>query len=243
MDSQLTLLISIYEEEKAQLQKDLEAYLKEKEYLMAHYKSKALGKVNRRLWVLHNMNDKLYSRKSFLQNRIEAMEKGKESEAFLNMKDILDEQIRESKTELEKLNQLPVEKVPALMGETFLDKTLKLLLNKEIKNLKLVLGKKKDLYLGFSYRRKVLNIIIPDVHKHIKHFTLYEDNLVILENIGFQLSANGNRLTLSMTGDKTKIFSQVKIILCKIIFEIFNLQDFNNESYICFTEKKRGKEE
>lgn len=243
MDSQLTLLISFYEEEKAQLQKDLEVYLIEKEYLMAHYKSAALGKVNRKLWVLHNMDDTLYSRKSLLRDRIEAMEKGMASEAFLNMQEVLNEQIKESKIELEKLNQLPVEKVPAIMGETFLDKTLKRLLHKEIKNLKLVLNKNKDLHLRFSYTKSILNITIPDVHKHCKHFVIYEDNLVVLENLGFQLSASGNRLTLSLTGDKTEILSQVKVILCKIIFEIFALIGFRNESFLCYNEKPAKKSE
>ncbi|TDO28048.1 hypothetical protein BC659_0106 [Sediminibacterium goheungense] len=243
VDSQLSLLISIYEEEKAQLQKDIEVYLSEKEYLMAHYKSEALYEVNRRLRKLHNLEDPLYDQKDSLQRRLKRVQKQRESETDPYMKDLLERWVREGQEELGKLHQVPIEQTPSSVPQTFFDETLERLLKKEIKNLKLVLSQQQNLILQFSYTKNTLNITMPDIHEHLKKWVFYEDQLTILKSLGFQLSASGNRLTLSLTGDKTEILSQVKVILCKIIFEIFALIGFRNESFLCYNEKPAKKSE
>lgn len=237
MDSQLTLLISIYEEEKAQLQKDIELYLAEKEYLMAHYKSEALFQLNSRLQKLHNLEDPLYDQKEHLQRSLKQSQRQLASETEPYMKDLYDRWIREAQEELEKLNQVSIVQMPSMIPQTFFDETLERLLKKEIKNLKLVLDQQQNLFLQFSYTKKKLTIILPDIHAHLKKWVFYEDQLTVLKNTGFQLSADGNRLMLSLTGEKAAILSQVKVILCKIIFEIFAFREFRNESYVCFTEK------
>ena len=75
MDNQLKLLISLYEEEKVQLQKLIDECLAETEYLMAHYHSQALYQINGRLQTLKNIDDKLFDEKDFRQRRIDSLQK------------------------------------------------------------------------------------------------------------------------------------------------------------------------
>lgn len=243
MSHQLTQVISLLEEEKAQLQKDIDAYLTEKEYLMAHYKSEALFQVNSRLQKLHNLEDPLYDQKEYLQRELKRYQSELASEPESNMKDLLNRWRIEAEEELEKLHHVSLEKIPSSVPQTFFDETLERLLKKEIKNLKLVLSQQQNLVLQFSYTKNTLNITMPDIHEHLKKWVFYEDQLTILKSIGFQLLANGNRLRLVLTGEKDAILYQAKIILSKIVFEIFAFIEFRNESFVCYTERHLLKSE
>jgi hypothetical protein len=75
VDSQLKLLISLYEEEKVHLQKLIDECLIETEYLLAHYHSQALYKLNGRLQTLQNIDDKMYDEKVFRQRGIAGLQK------------------------------------------------------------------------------------------------------------------------------------------------------------------------
>src|SRR6478609_3911959 len=94
VDNQLQLLISLYEEEKVRLQKLIDECLVEMEYLMAHYHSKALEQLNRRLQTLNNIDDKLYDEKYFKQRGIEGLQKLKGIESSEYMKQQLEKMIQ-----------------------------------------------------------------------------------------------------------------------------------------------------
>ena len=149
MDHQLKLLISLYEEEKLRLQKLIDECLVETEYLMAHYHSQALYQLNGRLQTLKNIDDKLFDEKDFRQRRIDGLQKRIETESSAYMKEYYVKDLERAKDELEKLNQIP--KQPTLPdNETLLEETLKKLVDKKIKNLKLILKKADNLFLVFS---------------------------------------------------------------------------------------------
>ena len=75
MDNQLTILIWLYEDEKARLEKLIHECLKEAEYLMAHCHSKALSPLNDSLRKLHRFDDNLYDEKSLRLTRTEVYPK------------------------------------------------------------------------------------------------------------------------------------------------------------------------
>lgn len=235
MESQLKLLISLYEEEKVQLQKLIDECIAEREYLMAHYHSEALSQLNGRLQTLHNIDDKLYDEKDFKQRWIVGLQKQLESESSDHMKEYLEKRLQREKVELERLNQIPKQATHP-DNKTLLDETLKKLVDKKIKNLSLILKKADNLFLRFSYSKKTLKVTLPNVKQHTKKCILYEDNISTLKNLGFDLVENETKLTLSLTGDKDDILYRVKIILAKIVFEIFYIKEFENESYIRFTD-------
>lgn len=236
VDNQLKLLISLYEEEKIRLQKLIDECLVETEYLMAHYHSEALYQLNGRLQTLKNIDDKLFDEKDFRQRRIDGLQKRMETESSDYMKDYYMKDLQRAKDELEKLNQIP--KQPTLPdNETLLDETLKKLIDKKIKNVKLILKKADNLLLGFTYSRKTLKVTLPYVKQHIKKWILYDDNINSFKNLGFDFRENETKLTLTLTGDKEEILNKLKAILSKIVFEIFYFKEFDNESYIQFTDK------
>jgi hypothetical protein len=236
MDNQLKLLISLYEEEKVRLQKLIDECLVETEYLMAHHHSEALCQLNGRLQTLHNIDDKLYDEKYSRKRRIDSLQKQIETESSDYIKEYCEKELQCEKEELEKLNQIP-KQATLSDNETLLDETLKKLLDKKIKNLKLILRKADNLFLGFSYSKKILKVTLPYVKQHTQKWLLYDDNINSFKNLGFELTENETKLTLILTGDKEGILYRLKIILFKIVFEIFYFKKFDNESYIQFTEK------
>lgn len=236
VDNQLKLLISQYEEEKILLQKLIDDCLVEKEYLMADFHSQALNQLKGRLQTLHNIDDKLYNEKDFKQRRISGLEKQIETESSDYNKEFYIKDHQKAREELEKLNQIP-KRLTLPNNFTILDETLKKLVEKKIKNLKLILKKVDNLFLAFSYSKKVLKVTLPYIKPHIKKWILYEDNINSFKNLGFELTDNETKLTLTLIGDKEEILKRLKIILLKIAFEIFYFKAFDNQSYIQFTEK------
>jgi hypothetical protein len=235
VDDQLKLLISVYEEEKIRLQKLIDACIAETEYLMAHYHSEALHQLNGRLQTLNNIDDNLYDEKESRQRWINDLQKKIEAESLTNMKEYLEKRLQHEKEALERLNQTPKQATPG--HETLLDETLKKLVDKKIKNLRLVLKKTDNLYLRFSYSKKVLKLTLPYVKQHTKKWILNEDHINAFKNIGFELAESETKLCLTLTGDKEDILNRVQLILSKIVFEIFYFKEFANESYIQFSDK------
>ncbi|HJR99396.1 MAG TPA: hypothetical protein VJ780_00560 [Flavobacterium sp.] len=233
--NQLNVLISLYEDEKVQLQKLIDECLVETEYLMAHYHSQALYQLNGRLQTLHNIDDKLYDEKYFRQRGINGLQKQIDAENSEYMKEYLENRLQREKEELEKLNQIP-KQATLPYNETLLDETIKKMIDKKIKNLKLILKKTDNLLLSFSYSNKILKVSLPYVKQHTKKWILYDDNINSFKNLGFDLVQNETKLVLTITGDKEEILYRMKIILSKIVFEIFYFKEFDNESYIQFTD-------
>lgn len=237
MDHQLQLLIDLYEEEKEQLQQRIDACLADQEYLMAHYHSRALFQVNRRLQTLHNINDPLYDRKSSLQRSIHGLQKRFASETNTSLKNFYQEQISNEEKELEKLSQF---QLPAITDgkKPLLRQTLERLLEKEIKNLELVLHQRDNLLLQFSYSKQVLKIVLPRVKQLCRKGILNDYHIDHFENAGFQLTQN--RLTLLVPGIRSDIPDKAITILSGIVFDLFYFKDFAQQSYIRFTETKRS---
>jgi hypothetical protein len=162
VDNYLKLLISLCEEEKGQLQQWIDQCLIDTEYLMAHHHSQALYQLNRKLQTLKNIDDKLFDKKYFLQEKIDWLQKQIEAESSDYMKDYYLKDLQRTEEALEKLHQAPKPETPAGQ-ETLLDKMLKELVNKKIKHLKLILKKADNLFLGFSYSNNVLKTTLPHV--------------------------------------------------------------------------------
>jgi hypothetical protein len=236
VDNQLKLLISLYEEEKVRLQKMIDKCLLDTEYLMAHYHSQALYQLNGRLQTLKNIDDKLFDQKDSTQRRIAGLQKRIEVESSDYMKEYYVEELQRAKEELEKLNRIP--KTATLPNnENLLNETLEKLVNKKIKNLKLMLKKADNLFLGFSYSNKILKVTLPYVKQHTNKWILHDENINSFKNLGFNLTESETKLTLTLTGDKEDILNRLKLVLSKVVFDIFYFKEFDNESYIEFTDK------
>jgi len=239
MDNRLTLVISLYEEEKIQLQKLVDNCLVETDYLLAHYHSEALQQVNKRLLVLYFLNDPLYGEKQLIQREIGWLGKQMDAEVSDELIKYYEKKLQQAKVEFEKLNQNG-KSTPFTNNGTLLDETLARLVDKSIKNVKLILKKQDRLFLAFNYSNNLLKLTLPFVKKHMKSRMLYEHQIISFQNLGFDLIDNETRLCLKIAGSKEYILSSLKIILSKIVFEIFYFKEFDNESYIQFCEKVKG---
>jgi hypothetical protein len=236
MDNQLELLISLYKAEKNRLQKSIDKCLLETEFLMAHYHSEALYLVNRKLQTLNNIEDKLYDEKEITKRIINGMQEKFETEGTYYMKDYYEKTILQYTQKLDQLNQIPKQNLLS-DKETLLEETLKKLLDYKIKNLKLILKKADNLLLKFSYSNRILKVTLPFVKQLTKNWILYDENINSFKNLGFNLNANETNLILKLSGTKDEVSKKLKFVLSKIIFEIFYFKEFNNESYIQFSEK------
>jgi len=236
MDDQLGLLISLYEEEKMRLQKLIEESLADEEFLMAHHYQTAFYQINGRLQTLNNILDRLYDEKRSRKDSIRGFERLKDHADSDRWRQFHEEQIRRTKEELEKLNQIPIKPV-AHAAVTLLDETLAKLTEGKIKNLRLILSRKKNLLFVFTYSKKILKTTLPNVKQHMKDYILDDDDINSFKGLGFELTNNGNRLILILTGNKEEIITELKLILSKIVFDIFYFRNFDKESFIEFTEK------
>lgn len=234
-DDQLRTLIFLYEEEKIQLQKRIEESLTESEYLMAHFHSEAMFELNTKLRTLHNLDDRLYDEKEFLKQKIGWMQKFLETEGSDYMTAYYKQELALAEGELKALNHIPKEAY-FQHRETFLDEIINKMLAHKIKKLKLVFKKKDNFFLSLTYSKKVLKLTIPYVKQHTKSQLLHEENMIHLGKLGFILADNETRLTSQLTGNKDAILTRLKVMLSKIVFEVFYYKEFYNDTYIEFKE-------
>ena len=115
----------------------------ETEYIMAHYHSEALYQINGRLQTLNNLSDKHFEEKYFCRRRIEELQELIVAESSKYMKEYYENELQRAEKKLEKLNQIPKKQI-LNDNETLLDKALKKLVDNKIKNLKLILKKRRQ---------------------------------------------------------------------------------------------------
>ena len=237
MDNQLKTLISLLEEEKLRLEQLIQACVMDQEYLMAHYHFQALRQLNFKLQTLQNIDDKLYDRKETKRNWIAYMEKVLADETSDFAKLYYSSELEKAKAELARLNQIPTESTPS-DKLPLLDQVLEKVMRKKVKNVKLMLSKTNNLFLSFNYSNKILNVALPGVKKHQKKWIINDKEIASFKNLGFRFDEGERKLMLAIEGDKEDVLFNVKLVLSKIVFEIFYFRQFDNESYILFTEKR-----
>jgi len=233
-NQQLLLLISLYEEEGIQLQKSIESYLEEKEYLLADYHLKVLNQVDGKLRTLHSLHDKLYDEKTKCKRIINGLHILAETQSSPVVKNLLENQVIIETEKLEKLNQI-ASHLNYAGNDKMIEDALRQLMDKKIKNLRLILIKSDNFILKFSYTKNSLQVVLPNVKQHSKNHLLNENNITYFKNIGFDLIQNETKLVAKISGDTTAIMNRVSLIMSKIVFDIFYFKVFENESYIQFT--------
>jgi hypothetical protein len=231
LEDKLKTLIAYCEEEKSRLLRLIDECLKDDEYQLAHFHQQALYQLNRRLQTLQNIDDIFYDEKSHKQRWISVLEKRLEEANSGDWKEYLNKDLQRHKEALEKLNQSSQSKISS-ESENIFDKTILDLIERRIKGFKLILKKTDNLLLDFGYRKETVKVILPNVKSLINKWTLHEGNIKIFINLGFVLTDNQSKLVLKLTGKKEMIIEKLKIILSKIVFEIFYFKEFQNESYI-----------
>jgi hypothetical protein len=229
LSNDIEFLIRELEEEETTLRRFIQDAVKEGEYLIAHYHTERRAQIWRQLQTLRNFDDSLYDHKKMLERLIQGSEAMLKSRQGAVLKEYLEGKISNDKAELEELNRRG--KVPSPQSN-ILEKHLGLLLDKEIKGVKLVLYKSKRFMMVFKRHRGGLSVSIPNMRSLRGTYLMDEDNFIKFLTLGFSLAEDKRRLVLLLEEDRPKLLMQLKTIICIIVFEIFYFEEFQGEGVI-----------
>jgi hypothetical protein len=231
LEDNLKNLIAYYKEEKGRLIALIADYLKEEEYELAHFHQQALFHLNGQLQTLIRFDDIHFDAKQRTSNHIDFLEKLIESTPVNELLEHLKLELLTHRNNLEHLNSLPKQVDPSAEG-TLLQLTIDDLLEKRIQRFRLVLSKKENLLIAFSYSKNILKVRMPYVERLIDQWILHEEFIQKLILFGFQLTDNGNKPELRLIGDEQSIIPKLNVVLAKMVFEIFRTAEWKNESFI-----------
>ena len=255
MENNLELCIALYEQEKSQLQLMIKECLDDVEgpyYLTAHYYQQALFKTSRILDRLYKIKDPLYPKKESIQRQISKYEtrikefknQGTDNDYILKLKvsepikknwlshleNDLSLKLNDLKTKLDQLNKQPTEST--LHTENpILTYILRDLIEKRITTFKLILNRSINFYLHFFYKKNQVNIMFPNIKFLLKNHHLWKSQIDHLQKIGF-IQVNSNRLQYSLRISNIEDINKIKLLLTKIIYEVFFEDQFRNEHFI-----------
>lgn len=238
MNDQLNGLISAYEDEIKQLEKQLNYCLLngDVDYVGAYHCNNALMHTKGELYVLKRLDDPLFDKKTRQLHSIDFYKKRLADESSDFMKEYYKQHILKAEQELERLNQIP--KQDNSSSESIIAVAISRLMKNKIKNLKLILRKCDNLFLDFSYKAKALKVSIPYLKDHKKRRIVSDHEIRFLHKPGFELNKHETQLTMRLAGEKGELLSKVNSLLFEIVFSVFPYgRAFENESYIQFTEK------
>ncbi len=230
-EDQLKLVIVQFEEDRNQLQKELNESLLQEDYISAHHFSEAIERLNRQLNVLYNIHDPFYDEKERFKRKIEIYQNRIANESSEWAKRAFEKELNHSIEELNNLNHVP-KQISSAEKSRILENTLMNLLDRKIKNLKLYLKRSENLLMDFTFSKKTLKVTLPNVKQLSKKWVLQDIHILAIKNVGFQPTKDGSKLIMNITGNQDKILENVNQILLKIIFEIFHFKEFENDCFL-----------
>lgn len=86
--------------------------------------------------------------------------------------------------------------------------------------------------LDMRRSRMGLNVSVPRLKSLRWTYLMDEERLNKLMTLGFRMTTDESKLTLSLSGEKTDVIAALKILLVRIAFEIFCFGEFGGESFI-----------
>jgi len=223
-------LIKEFEKEQTDLRRLIDEAVKNGEYLIAHFHSGAIEYVNRQLQTLRNLDDKWFDSKKFLKAMIERANIQLDSDYPDKLKEYLSREIEKLESELHALEQqdkVSTSESSILMG--YLD----LLVSRKIKGVKVVLKKSSNFVLDIRNHRSGMRLQIPHLRSLRKDFIIHEENIQKFFGLGFTVDSSDTRLTLFLAKrDKEYLLTDLRIIIVKIVFEIFYFKEFDGDTHI-----------
>ena len=238
VDDQLFHLASLAEEERDRLKALIFNCLKESEYLIADHHQKALNRIESLLSKLNSFADPHYDEKAHRLNMIQYYKVMASEQEHPKIKEYYHNQIEQEKAILEELSRKTEQLGKSEIVQVF-EPALQRLLLGQIKNLQFIISKEKNLLLKFSYSKKVLKLSLPDISRLLKDRVVYDYQLVLLGNFGFEYTKGKHRMVLTVSGSKEIVAEKLRVVVARILFDVFNYKEFTGQSYISFTENQR----
>ena len=228
--NKLQTLVRALEKEKAALRKLIDNAVTEGEYLMAHFHSEALSKIDAKLHTLRSVEDKDYNQKKLLRTWIRQAEKRADADDPEGPNCYFEKKLERLRQELQALNQREnVVRPESVLLSGYLDSFV----SGEIKGLNIILQKSTGFAIKISRDRLGIKMIIPNLKALRQGHSYYERSLRRFSGLGFILDQGERRLTTVICKpDKQQLLLELKTIISKIVFEIFYFQEFDGDSYI-----------
>jgi hypothetical protein len=226
MDKNIAFLIDALNEEKARLKEFIQSSIEEREFLIAHYHSEALGRAARQFQIIRNLDDRNYDTKRWLASDIKGRQQWLRRERE-EIRELLESQIEKNKLELKRLNE---EKKVSSKESNILNQYLTQFVDGKVHRFKLLLSKKDSLSLEFKRENGRVTLSIPKIQELIEANVFSDEDLVNLNTLGFT-HGEDNCLTLTIITDDNLV-RKLKFLLCKIVFELMYYEELQGQSFI-----------
>jgi len=237
MKSDLDELIELCEAERQFLKDCIKDNTEEWEFLHAHFHSRALNKINSQLQILRKLRDPFYNEKLELERMLEIYNEWNETEATSNKDSYYERMIKETKDKLQKLNE---QKGKPLYDDQRIDDALFDLLEKSHAGFILYLNVKDNLNFNFELSAdNMLNISISVKNVlDVEYFFDDEEEeagpINKFKGLGFALNYTGSKLIYKYDMKGFKEASAIKILLSRIIYDIFAYANFDKPATLVY---------
>ncbi len=227
MKTELDEILEFYENEKLALEKLIEDLVEEKEYKQAHIHQKALKKVNRYLFLFHNLENPNHTEIVQLQQTLEVLQKLERENP--SIKGFLES--RKHSIELQ-LQQLTAAIRTVQMDSQTFDEVIFDLVESKHSHFHFFLNTESNLYLDFKKVDQFITITIPKYKKLKKDYVLLKSNRNKLKSMGFKLTDDKKKLVFAYDISSFKDANPIKAIVSRVIYEGFGIHHIQNSSVI-----------
>jgi hypothetical protein len=234
MEENLRILMAAFEDEKKALEEVIQQYLSEDEFKYAYYHHKALMRLQKNIYTLKVFENPFLDFIEFNEKEVKFWEEHLKN-AQLNgyPLDFIVKNLEHHKRQLAKFEEELLQS-KQIKKENTIDQAFSELFGNRIKYFIIHLTRQEPLLFKFTFTRKTLQITMPLIKTLRKTWYLKKRNLKALIHLGFTLSKSGNNLKLSIKGDKDQIIAKFKVLFSRIVFDVFYVNEFKNQSAIEF---------
>lgn len=234
MDENFYILMAAYEDEKKALEEFIRQYLSEDEFKYAYYHQKALMRLKKNIYTLKVFENPFLYYMEFHEKTVKLWDDHlRKAEQNGYPKDFILNNLEHHKRELAKFEEKLLQSKQSITEST-IDQAFSELFENRIKYFKIHLTRQEPLLFKFTFTRKTLHITMPLIKTFSKTWYLKKRNLKALIHLGFTLSKNGNNLKLSKKGDKDQIIAEFKVLFSRIVFDVFYVTEFKDQSVVEF---------
>jgi hypothetical protein len=229
LKSEIDQLIELYEIEKQNLETFIKECIPEWEYLLAHYYSRALRDINKRLQTLNRLIDPLFDTKSTLVSSRLFYEKMLEGANNSDLAKYYNSKIEEIDKQLLELKSSKIRK--SIDGQE-LDDAIYDIIEGRINRFRFHLIKEANFYLEFTLRTQNMLIISLTPNNQVTdEDILTKSKLQSLAGLGFNFNGDFECLENIVDLRTFRNSISIKTLISRVIFDIY-YNGFDNPTFI-----------
>jgi len=226
MKSDLEETIESYEIEKVELEKQIAEYVKEADFLYAHYHQRALRKINQTLNTLKNLQNPLHRRIDEQQMYIDNCKRMLVDPRYSG-NEYLNRRLTEHENKVLELQSVPIK--PSYDSQE-IDDAIFSLVNGEISGFKFYFKSAPEVYAGFTKSDDIIYIQIYYNLDGSHEYQYFLSDVNKFKALGF-MSIDGNWVyTYDLTSFKDAL--EIKIVLARLVYDIFHYDRKYDEARI-----------